>query len=326
MFRDHLCLGFNGTEMTGALKDFLMHFKAGSLIVFSRNWESPEQFKGLTNEIRLLYKKNKLNPPLIAVDQEGGQVQRFKSGFMDFPSFFELGEKYKNDGDLSYIYNFAKKKGSMLKSLGIDINFSPVLDVARNKENPIIYKTKRSFSKRERTVSLLGLSYSEGLLSSGVIPCGKHFPGHGGTDKDSHLELPIVLDYPENMFLDLVPFAAFIKHGFKMLMSSHVLYKGIDSENPATLSKVINKSLLRGGLGFEGVLVSDDLCMRALYSEKLKKENDVNSLFFEALEAGNDMVLVCHEEYVKKLDLPYLEKQIGDKFKKSQERIKNLKN
>jgi len=103
------------------------------------------------------------------------------------------------------------------------------------------------------------------------------------------------------------------------------LYKGIDSENPATLSKIINKSLLRNGLGFEGVLVSDDLCMRALYSEKLKKENDVNSLFFEALEAGNDMVLVCHEEYIKKLDFSYLEKQIGDKFKKSQERIKNLK-
>ena len=312
--------------MTGELKDFLMHFKAGSLIVFSRNWESPEQFKNLTNEIRLLYSRNQLKSPLIAVDQEGGEVQRFKSGFMDFPSFFELGERYEKDGDLNYIYNLAKKKGLMLKSIGVDINFSPVLDVARNKENPIIYKTKRSFSKAGRIVSLLALSYSEGLRDSGIIACGKHFPGHGGTDKDSHLELPVVLDYPQKMFLDLGPFAAFINHGFKMLMSSHVLYKGIDSENPATLSKLINKSLLRRGLNFKGVLVSDDLCMKALYSEKLNKKNDVNNLFFEALEAGNDMVLVCHEEYVRKLDFDYLEKQIGDNFKKSQERIKNLKN
>ncbi len=326
MFRNHLCLGFEGLDMNPELKDFLTHFRPRSLIVFSRNWDSPEQFKNLVVQIRVLYKRNKLKNPFIAVDQEGGEVQRFRSGFMDFPSFFELGQKYENDGDIDYIYNLSKKKGLMLKNLGIDINFSPVLDVARNKKNPIIYKTKRSFSKMENVVALLALSYSKGLIDAGVLPCGKHFPGHGGTDKDSHLELPVVLDYPEKMFLDLLPFAAFINHGFKMLMSSHVLYKSIDSQNPATLSKVINKGLLRDVLGFKGVLVSDDLCMKALYSRALAKKNDVNNLFFDALEAGNDMVLVCHQEYIEKLDLDYLEKNIGGKFKKSQQRIEDLGN
>ena len=324
-FRKHLFLGFEGLELNSELKDYLMHFKAGSLIVFSRNWDSPKQFKELLRSIRALYRSNGIDKPLIGVDQEGGKVQRFKSGFMDFPSFHSIGQKFKKDGLLDYVYDLAKEKARMLKDLGVDINFSPVLDVARNKNNPIIYQLERSFSEDERIVSLLSASYSKGLMDSGIIACGKHFPGHGGTDEDSHLELPVVLDHPEKMFCDLVPFSSFINKGFSMIMSSHVLYPLIDPDRPATLSKRINKGLLRNGLGFKGVLVSDDLCMKALYSKKLKERFSINDLFLEALNAGNDMVLVCHEQYAKELNLKMLHRKTKEKFRDSKMRIDSLK-
>ncbi len=324
-FNKHLFLGFEGFNLDSELEDYLMCFKAESLIVFSRNWDSPEQFKKLLNSIRDLYNRNGLDQPLIGVDQEGGKVQRFKNGFIDFPSFYSLGQKFKKDASLGYVYDLALEKGRMLKGLGIDINFSPVLDVARNRNNPIIHQLERSFSENERIVSLLSVVYSRGLMDSGIIPCGKHFPGHGGTDKDSHLELPVVLDYPEKMFCDLVPFSSFISKGFNMLMSSHVLYPSIDPDRPATLSQTINKGLLRKGLGFKGVLVSDDLCMKALYSNKIKEKFDINDLFLEALNAGNDMVLVCHEEYAKKLNLKMLQKKSKGKFRDSKLRIDFLK-
>ena len=146
-FNKHLFLGFEGLNLDSELEDYLMHFKAGSLIVFSRNWNSPKQFKKLLNSIRDLYRRNNLEQPLIGVDQEGGRVQRFKNGFVDFPSFYSLGQKFKKDGSLGYVYDLALKKGKMLKDLGVNINFSPVLDVARNKSNPIIHQIERCFSE-----------------------------------------------------------------------------------------------------------------------------------------------------------------------------------
>jgi beta-N-acetylhexosaminidase len=173
--------------------------------------------------------------------------------------------------------------------VGIDLSFAPVLDVHSNPANPVI--GDRAFGSDPALVSDMGVALLRGLLDGGVIPCGKHFPGHGDTEKDSHLELPVVRrSRAELECTELAPFRAAIAAGVPMLMTAHVLYPTLDSDRPATLSRMILTDLLRGALRFDGVVASDDLTMRAIADRQ-----GIGDAAVATLAAGADVLLVCQE-------------------------------
>ena len=179
--------------------------------------------------------------------------------------------------------------GVELASVGIDLSFAPVLDVHSNPANPVI--GDRAFGSDPALVSEMGIALMRGLHDGGVLSCGKHFPGHGDTEKDSHLELPVVRrSRAELEHTELVPFRAAIAAGVPMLMSAHVLYPALDPEHPATLSRAILTDLLRGELRFDGVVASDDLHMRAIVNH-----GSIGDAAVASLLAGADALLVCQE-------------------------------
>jgi beta-N-acetylhexosaminidase len=196
--------------------------------------------------------------------------------------------------------------GRELGEVGFNLNYAPVLDVDTNPVNPII--GDRSFSSDPVLVSKMALDLVRGLRSRAIIPCGKHFPGHGDTSRDSHLELPIV-DQPQSRLnqVELRPFQAAVKDEIEMIMTAHVLYPQIDPEFPATLSKKIIQGILREEMGFEGVVISDDFLMKAIFDRYGLAE--AVQLFFEA---GGDIPLICKEEAEQIKVLEALVKRVGD--------------
>ena len=191
---------------------------------------------------------------MVAIDHEGGRVLRLGEPFTQFPPAAVVGRT--RNPDLAYRVGHAM--GVELASVGIDLSFAPVLDVHSNPANPVI--GDRAFGSDPALVSEMGIALMRGLHDGGVLSCGKHFPGHGDTEKDSHLELPVVRrSRAELEQTELVPFRAAIAAGVPMLMSAHVLYPALDPEHPATLSRAILTDLLRGELHFDGVVASDDL-------------------------------------------------------------------
>jgi beta-N-acetylhexosaminidase len=193
-------------------------------------------------------------------------------------------------GDFELVHDAAHSVGVELAAIGFNINFAPVLDVNTQAENPAI--GDRAFGSDARTVMRCGIAYLRGLQKANVLACGKHFPGHGDTEVDSHHALPVVL-HPRSRLdqLDLPPFRAAIGAGIAALMSAHVIYQRIDEDVPATLSRSILASMLRAELGFEGVLFSDDLEMKAITARWPIEEAAV-----EAVWAGCDALLVCSDE------------------------------
>jgi beta-N-acetylhexosaminidase len=182
----------------------------------------------------------------------------------------------------------AERQGAELAALGFTINFAPVLDVDSNPKNPVI--GDRAFARDETTVAELGVAWARGLAKGGVLACGKHFPGHGDTIADSHLELPVVELDRASLERHLVPFARAAEAGIASLMTAHVVVRAIDPDTPATLSRAICTDL-RARIGFRGVLFSDDLEMKAI-----KDHHGVGDAAVRAIEAGCDAVLVCADE------------------------------
>ena len=205
--------------------------------------------------------------------------------FTQFPPAREIG----HTGDVELAYAVGQAMGSELAGVGFDIDFAPVLDVDSNPDNPII--GDRAFGSRPEEVAAFATAFLRGLQAGGVLPCGKHFPGHGDTDRDSHAELPVVkrsraaLDATE-----LPPFRAAIAAGVPLLMTAHVLYSALDPHQPATLSQAIVRNLLRNEMGFSGVVVSDDLEMRAISAQQ-----SIPDAAAASLQAGVDWVLICND-------------------------------
>ncbi len=257
----------------------------GGVILFRRNVGTPEEVAALTRSLHGLPSE-----PLVAIDHEGGRVQRLREPFTRFPTAAAIGAR----GDVSLAFEIGQAMAEELAGVGIDVNFAPVLDVHSNPGNPVI--GDRAFGTEPAAVAAMAISLMHGLLAGGVIPCGKHFPGHGDTNADSHLELPVVrrsraqLDQTE-----LAPFRAAIGAGIPMLMTAHVLYPALDATHPATLSSRILSDLLRAELGFGGVIVSDDLEMRAIADH-----SDIGAAAVATLCAGADMLLVC--EHLEKVE------------------------
>ena len=224
-------------------------------------------------------------PPFIAIDQEGGRAHRLPPPFTHFPPPAEIGFNHEP----ALAYRAGRAAALELQLAGINVNFAPVLDVNSNPRNPVI--GERSFGADPRNVTAFGAAWIEGTRHAGVIPCGKHFPGHGDTDRDSHFDLPRVhRDLAGLRQVELAPFAHACRNGIESLMTAHVVYTALDPKFPATLSRRIITGLLRGELGYDGVVFSDALEMKAI-SDTYGAEDAA----LLALEAGVDVLLYCHD-------------------------------
>jgi beta-N-acetylhexosaminidase len=226
-------------------------------------------------------------PAFCAVDQEGGPVQRLREPFTVWPDMRTIGER----GDAELARRVGAQIGRECLAAGFNLDFAPVLDIDTNPQNPII--GRRAFGRDPVTVTQLAGAFLDGMQSTGVLGCGKHFPGHGDTDKDSHLDLPVVAHSSERLHaVELAPFKA-LAGRMPMVMTAHVLYPALDRELPATLSTAVLEPLLRHVCGFQGVIVSDDLEMRGI-AQVLDPGNCVRA----GLRAGIDLFLVCSKRHV----------------------------
>ena len=271
--------GFDGPVVDEQVREALKLGVAG-FILFSRNIENPEQTAELIAEIRSLAAGRRL---LFAVDQEGGRVARLKAPATVWPPMRVLGRTGRPD----LAERFGRLIGRELAALGFDLDFAPVVDVDSNPANPVI--GDRSFGADPRVVAEMGAAVIRGLQAAGVWACAKHFPGHGDTDLDSHTHLPAVPhDRRRLEEVELPPFRAAVAAGVAAVMTAHLVVETIDAGQPATLSPRV-LSILRNELGFTGVIVTDDLEMKAIADRYPMGEAAV-----AAAAAGADLVLVCH--------------------------------
>ncbi|MDR1990631.1 MAG: beta-N-acetylhexosaminidase [Acidobacteriaceae bacterium] len=267
-----LLAGFDGDDLPVELRSLAREFSLGGVTLFARNIVEPEQVAELCFEAARLTDDV---PAWVSIDQEGGRVARLKAPFTEWPPMATLGRS----GDVALAAD--------LLAVGVTLDFAPVLDVHTNPKNPVI--GDRALADRAGAVATLGVAIIEGLQAEGIAACGKHFPGHGDTASDSHLELPLVEHPPERLRdLEFRPFAAAIAAGVATIMTAHVLVPALDEERPATLSTRIVQGILREELGFSGVIWSDDLEMKALANDYAVPEAAV-----QAIAAGCDGVLIC---------------------------------
>lgn len=275
--------GLEGPEITPELTALLLQEELAGVILFRRNITSLEQLCALTARLQELAGR----PLLIGVDHEGGRVFRLPKPFTQIPPMARVGAYATAHPDERVVYQLGQLMGRELTAAGFNCNFAPVLDINTNPLNPII--GDRALAGDRDVVAALGCELMRGLLEGGVLPCGKHFPGHGDTPEDSHKSLPVLPHTWDRLrWMELVPFQAAIAAGVPMLMTAHVLYGVIDAAQPATLSKRAITGLLRDELGFKGVIVTDDLEMGAIARYYTPEEAAVR-----ALGAGCDLALVC---------------------------------
>jgi beta-N-acetylhexosaminidase len=269
-----------GTTITPEMRSLAKEFSLGGVILFARNIEAPEQVAEVSRDVQALATDL---PLWVSVDQEGGRVARLKAPFTEWPPMAVLGRS----GDVQLAQRFATALAAELRAVGITLDYAPVLDVHTNPKNPVI--GDRALAEDADSVGRLGVAIIRGLQENGVAACGKHFPGHGDTSVDSHLELPLVEHPPDRIRrVECVPFREAIRAGVAFIMTAHVLVPAFDEEKPATLSPLIVQSLLRNELDFQGVILSDDLEMKAI-----AKTYTVPDAAVEAIAAGCDGLLVC---------------------------------
>jgi beta-N-acetylhexosaminidase len=274
--------GFAGWSLPPTVERALREGRRGGVILFKTNVEGGVTAVGsLTRQVRATADV----PPFVGIDQEGGRIARLHAPLLRVPSMRTIASW----GDLALAERIARAVGAELAALGITINFAPVLDVNTCPHNPII--GDRAFGADAQTCARFGVAWIRGLQSAGILACGKHFPGHGDTSKDSHLDLPTV-DQPRERLdgVELVPFRAAVAAGVAAIMTAHVVYPAIDPDRPATFSHAVCTDL-RQRLGFRGLLISDDLEMLAI-ADRWRIE-DAAVL---AVLAGCDALLVCSSE------------------------------
>ncbi|HKV57526.1 MAG TPA: beta-N-acetylhexosaminidase [Ktedonobacteraceae bacterium] len=284
-----LMVGFPGTTASREVIELIQRYHVGNIILFSRNVRDAEQVRSLTHQLQKAAREaGHPYPLLIAIDQENGIVQRLGEAATLFPGNMALGAI----GSEEVASEVALATGRELKALGINMNLAPVVDVSNNAANPVI--GVRSFGEDPQLVARLGAVMVKGYQEAGIISCLKHFPGHGDTAVDSHLALPLIPHSLERLeAVELVPFRRGIAAGAESVMVAHTAFPALthDDALPATLSSAIIQGLLREQMGFEGVIVSDCLEMRAI-SDTFGSEPAA----VMALQAGIDLVLVSHTD------------------------------
>jgi beta-N-acetylhexosaminidase len=279
-----LIAGFDGYQIPTELRSLAKEFGLGGVILFARNIADPEQVGELS------FEASRLVPDLpvwVSVDQEGGRVARLKAPFTEWPAMATLGRS----GDAVLAERFARALAAELKAVGVTLDYAPVLDIRTNPKNPVI--GDRALAEAADDVARLGAAIVRTLQADGIAACGKHFPGHGDTATDSHHELPLI-DHPPDRIrnVELEPFRAAIEAGVATIMTAHILVPSLDEERPATLSHRVVTDLLRDELKFDGVILSDDLDMKAIASRYA-----VPSAAVMAIDAGCDGVLICSGDH-----------------------------
>lgn len=271
--------GFEGTSVDETLRKAVEEYYIGHVILFKENIESATQLKTLNTALLNL----KTSHPLwIALDEEGGNVSRLPKEFLKLPTAAKLANQYTVDT----VQDLAAHLGELLDEYGFAVDFAPVFDVNSNPNNPVI--GSRAFSANREKVSQYAMAFANGLQQQNIVAVAKHFPGHGDTDTDSHKALPIINKTREQLWqTELVPFQHAINEGISMMMVGHLLVPAIDQKLVATQSSAVMKELLREEMGFQGVIITDDLTMDAIAV-------DPAVAAVNAIVAGADIALIGH--------------------------------
>ncbi|MDQ0253018.1 beta-N-acetylhexosaminidase [Evansella vedderi] len=274
-------------ELDEELKKAISHYNIGGVILFQRNLRNFSKIIHFIKDIQA-YAKGSGRPPLwISIDQEGGGISYLWENMAVSPGNMLLGAT--NTPEKSYIAHY--HMGRQLRSIGFNMDFSPVLDINNNPENPVI--GARSFGEREELVTKMGMEAIKGLHDAGVMACGKHYPGHGDTEFDSHLSLPTINKSIEELDqFELVPFHKSMKNGLEAIMTAHIVYPHVDPDKPATLSNEFLTEILRKGVGYEGLIITDSMEMEAISRFFGREKGTVM-----ALQAGADIILACGQSY-----------------------------
>ncbi len=291
-----LMIDLGGPELAAEEGELLRHPLVGGVILFTRNYQDPGQLAALVSAIHAAR-----SPPLIvAVDQEGGRVQRFREGFSRLPPARRIGHEYDLDArsGVALARSLGWLMAAELRARGVDISFAPCVDLDYGVNEAI---GERSFHPSADGVSQLAGAWMHGMREAGMAATAKHFPGHGAVVADSHLALPVDRRPLVDLTRDLTPYRRLIANGLPAVMVAHILFPEVDN-NPASLSRVWIRDVLRGELGFQGVVFADDLSMKgaAAYGDIVTRSR-------QALAAGCDMLPVCNHrpsviELLDKLD------------------------
>lgn len=301
----HMFIGLSGKTLTEDEKKFIVENNIGGVTLFGpRNLESPEQIRNLCAEIQSLRHRMKDKAPLfIGIDMEGGRVHRLKAPFTQWPALRKLGDLDSPTAS----FNFAYLMGLELKAVGINLNYAPCIDIFTNPKNTVI--GDRALGTNAEIVSKHASALIRGYMKADIVPCAKHFPGHGDTVIDSHHDLPVEqADLARLEQVELVPFKKAFRSRLDLLMTAHIYFPKIDPEWPATLSEIFLKKILREELRYRGFVITDDLGMKALSARYSAEVIPVR-----ALQAGVDMLLYCNEPETPPIALAALEKALADK-------------
>ncbi|MFC6651101.1 MULTISPECIES: beta-N-acetylhexosaminidase [Paenibacillus] len=279
-----LLVGIQGKTAGAEARKMIAEDKVGGIILYSNNVGNLKELVQLTNALK---QSNAGNPaPLfMSVDQEGGKVSRLPDDYATFPSNAAVG----SGDNAAAAGTMGELLARAVKSSGFNMDFAPVLDINSNPDNPVI--GDRSFGSSAELVTRLGIAEMQGLEREGVIPVVKHYPGHGDTSVDSHLELPVINKTEAQLAeLEWLPFQAAIREKADAVMVAHILYPKLDPDKPASLSQVIIGQQLRGQMGYDGVVITDDLTMGAIV-----KNYSLPAAAVDTVLAGSDILLVAHE-------------------------------
>lgn len=305
----HILIGVSGHALTADEKKFIVENNISGVVLFGRNVAEPKQVYDLCSEIQSLRHQTPEKTPLyVAIDMEGGRVARLKAPFTQWPPLKKLGDL----DSPSVSFNFARSMGQELKAVGINLDFAPCIDVFSNPKNTVI--GDRAVSTDPEMVAKHASALIRGYVKSEVIPCAKHFPGHGDTIIDSHEDLPIEqADMNRLNELELVPFKKAFKSRLPLAMTAHIHFPKIDPEWPVTLSEIFLKKILREELRYKGLIITDDLDMKALAKHYGREMIPVRSL-----QAGADLLLYCNEPESPPRAIEGIAKALADgKLKKS---------
>ncbi|WP_413377423.1 beta-N-acetylhexosaminidase [Alkalihalobacillus sp. 1P02AB] len=279
-------IAFAGEEMTEELKQAIIEWNVGGVILFQRNLRDNNKVVKLNKQIQALASEHNRPPLWISIDQEGGGISYLWEGMVLSPGNMIIAAT----GEAQYAYDAAKVMGEQLIELGFTMNYAPNIDVNNNPANPVI--GARAFSDSPQEVSIFGKHAVSGYHDAGVIAVAKHFPGHGDTATDSHLGLPVVNKSLEELEQhELLPFKENIEEGLDAIMTAHIVFPAIDKKYPATLSKTILTDLLRETYQFKGLIITDSMEMDAIAKFYGREEGTV-----KAIQAGADIILACGQD------------------------------
>ncbi|GGD92990.1 beta-N-acetylhexosaminidase [Paenibacillus nasutitermitis] len=300
--------GVEGTSANDKTRRMISEEHVGGIIFYKNNLTDPEGVTGYVNTLKSWNRANSA-PLFISVDEEGGRVSRLP-GLSKIPAASRVGEADKPD----YAARIGAFLGEACRVMGINMDYAPVLDINSNPGNPVI--GDRSYGTTAELVTRTGMEVMNGMRTTGVIPVVKHFPGHGDTSVDSHLELPVVnKSLKELQALEWLPFREAVKQGADAVMVAHILFPKLDADYPASLSKTVITDELRGMLGFKGVVITDDLTMGAI-----AKHYGMGEAAVRSVKAGSDILLVAHG-YENVTSIIQALKKSLDKGEITQERI-----